>query len=274
MMDGIWDDGEWISWGEINQHIYEQEKRDELKQRGITDEKYLREEMARDGDETTLVEELLHASVQYHKVHKRYLAPYSFFKKHVDALCLDPEELEDVMSDEHSESEYSSPDYFFARDVERYKKGELIHTRSTPPISHGWLLSFAERYYQEYSQHLPIYGEIGERYAADRFGFTQNPALAQGSDGRMKKPESDHTKASVLIEVKTITPIKKEPYITVKRAGNWGVLAIVKIDENMRIEGKLIKRSLLLKGQDDYIRVHWDDYTSDHLELSPEYQII
>lgn len=270
-MDGIWDDGEWISWDYINQQIYEQEKRDELRQRDISDENHLREEMVRD-HETTLIEELLHASVQYHKVHKRYLAPYNFFKKYVDKLNLNPDKLEFVMSDSYCKYKYSSPDYFFARDVELYKKGQLIHTRSTPPISYGWLLSFADRYYTTYEQHIPIYGEIGERYAADRFGISQHPPMTQGSDGVMTKPGSE-AKATILVEIKTITPIKSEKYVTVKRAGNWGVLAIVKIDEQFRIDAKLINRARLPKGTDSHIRVNWDEYKSDHMEISPEYYL-
>ncbi|SHK08910.1 hypothetical protein SAMN02745181_3230 [Rubritalea squalenifaciens DSM 18772] len=271
-MDGIWDDGEWISWDEINTHIYLQEKRSELELRGITDEKDVLEAIARDEDETTLVEELLHASVAYYRAHNRYLAPYSFFKKHVDSLSLNPKKLKYALSDSFEDFDNISPQYLFARDVELYKKGKFNHPRTTPPISYGWLLSFADRYYKEYEQHLPIYGEIGERYAADRFGFTQNPAQAQGSDGRMAKPGHEAQLANVLVEVKTITPIKSEPFVTVKRSGNWGVLAIVKIDPDMRIDGKLIKRSRLPKGDEPHMRIHWDDYSSDHLEISPEYQ--
>ncbi|PQJ29836.1 hypothetical protein BSZ32_16010 [Rubritalea profundi] len=75
----------------------------------------------------------------------------------------------------------------------------------------------------------------------------------------------------MLVEVKTITPVKLGKYVTVKRAGNWGVLAIVKIDTQFRIDAKLIKRSRLPKGTGKFVRVYWDKYKSEHFDISPEY---
>ena len=103
--------------------------------------------------------------------------------------------------------------------------------------------------------HLPIYGEIGELYIEDRFGLIRHAPCTQGSDGKI---------GGFFVEVKTISPMRDSRQVRVKRAGNFGVLAIVKIDADYRIDAKLIKRSRLPKGESKYIRASWNEYSSDH----------
>ena len=61
------------------------------------------------------------------------------------------------------------------------------------------LIVNAKEYLEFTGRHLPIYGELGELYAARRFGIERHAPNAQGSDGRM---------GDTFVEIKTITPAK------------------------------------------------------------------
>ena len=120
------------------------------------------------------------------------------------------------------------------------------------------LIVVAKEYYEDTGRHLPIYGELGELYAERRFGIERHEPHTQGSDGRI---------GNMLVEIKTISPIKQSNKVRVKRLGNFGALVIVKIDADFRIDAKLIKRKRLPKGDGKYITVSWDTHKSDHLDI-------
>ena len=110
------------------------------------------------------------------------------------------------------------------------------------------LIKVAKDYLDLTGRHLPVYGEIGELYAERRFGITRHQPRAQGSDGRL---DDD------FVEIKTISPEKQKAAVQVKRAGNFSKLCLVKIDEDFRIDARMIDRSDLPKGTGKYIRVSW-----------------
>ncbi len=112
---------------------------------------------------------------------------------------------------------------------------------------------------EEIENGFPIYGEIGELYIESRFGMVRHEPYTQGSDGKIGQN---------FVEVKTISPLRDSRDVRVKRAGNFNVLAIVKIDCDLRIDAKLIKRSRLPKGQGKYTSAKWDDFASDHIEIA------
>lgn len=94
------------------------------------------------------------------------------------------------------------------------------------------------------------FGELGEFYAEIRYGIKRHRPCAEGSDGR---------KGNDFIEVKTITPWKVKPHVTVRRSGHFNKLVVVKIDENLMFDARIISRSALGKGNGGKAaRVSWD----------------
>jgi hypothetical protein len=94
------------------------------------------------------------------------------------------------------------------------------------------------------------FGELGEFYAEIRYGFKRHRPCAEGSDGR---------KGNDFIEVKTITPWKVKPHVTVRRSGHFNKLVIVKIDEHLMFDARIISRSALGKGDGGKAaRVSWN----------------
>lgn len=110
------------------------------------------------------------------------------------------------------------------------------------------MITMAREYLALTGRHLPIYGEIGELYAARKFGIERHKEYAQGSDGRI---------GDLLVEIKTLTPMKESDQVLVKRAGNFGAVALVKIGRDFRLEAKLIPRSALGKGEGKFMKVYW-----------------
>ena len=118
------------------------------------------------------------------------------------------------------------------------------------------MIVVAKNYLDQTGRHLPIYGELGEHYAARRFGILLHDApCEQGSDGRI---------GEMLVEIKTISPLRDSRHVRVKKSGNFGALVIVKVDADFRIDAKMIKRNRLPKPQGEYIIVSWHDYRCDH----------
>lgn len=117
------------------------------------------------------------------------------------------------------------------------------------------LIAIAKAYLEDTGRHLAIYGELGEQYTARRFGIElHQDRHAEGSDGRL---------GNSLVEVKTISPLRSTRQVKVKKSGNFGYLAVVKIDGDFRIEAKLISRKRLGKPQGDYFNVFWDAHISE-----------
>lgn len=94
-----------------------------------------------------------------------------------------------------------------------------------------------------------LWGRIGELYAAQRFGFQLTKSHSQGHDGRW---------GNELVEIKTITPFKKKPFVRVKRAGNFSMLAVVRVRPDYRFQVRVVRRDQLPKGDGGaYAVVTW-----------------
>lgn len=83
------------------------------------------------------------------------------------------------------------------------------------------------------------FGEMGEFYAEIRYGMKRHRPYAEGSDGKL---------GNDFIEVKTITPWKSKPKVAVRRSGHFNKLVVVKIDENLMFDARMISRAQLKKG--------------------------
>jgi hypothetical protein len=138
------------------------------------------------------------------------------------------------------DGEWISWDYINQQLDEQSPEGGLVED----------MILVSQQYFQETGRHLPIYGELGEHYAARRFSIElHKDSKAQGSDGRI---------GNELVEIKTISPLRRSKHVSVKASGNFGYLAIVRIDSNFQIDAKLIKRKRLGKTKNGYFVVSWD----------------
>jgi len=111
------------------------------------------------------------------------------------------------------------------------------------------LVEVAIEYKEVTGRYLPLWGELGELYAEIKFGIKRHRPKAQGSDGKL---------GNDFVEVKTISPEKRDEKVHVKRAGNFSKLLIVKISDNFQFEAKIINRSSLKKGNGKHASVSWD----------------
>jgi hypothetical protein len=69
---------------------------------------------------------------------------------------------------------------------------------------------------------LDISGSLAELIVEDEFGITLwRNSSAQGADGRER---NNH------VEIKSISPAKREEFVRVKRSGQWNVLVVVKFN--------------------------------------------
>lgn len=110
------------------------------------------------------------------------------------------------------------------------------------------LIADAKAYHARHGKVSRILGELGERYIEEQFGMVRHKRCAQGSDGKI---------GDQFVEVKTITPGKKKQQICVKRAGHFGLLAVVRIDQNYNFEARLIDRRHIQKGSGRLARLSW-----------------
>ena len=69
------------------------------------------------------------------------------------------------------------------------------------------------------------------------------------------------------VEVKTISPMKQNDKVQVKRAGNFNKLYVVKISENFFFEGRMIDRRDLKKGDGKFASVRFDNLESDEEDV-------
>ncbi|MCH9694140.1 MAG: hypothetical protein K0U72_06490 [Gammaproteobacteria bacterium] len=116
------------------------------------------------------------------------------------------------------------------------------------------LVHTAAAYKQHTGRYLNIFGELGELYAEIELGIRRNKLNAPGSDGRL---------GNDFIEVKTISPLKQDDKVQVKRKGNFNKLYVVKISENFFFEGRMIDRRDLKKGEGKFASVKFADMESD-----------
>jgi hypothetical protein len=93
-------------------------------------------------------------------------------------------------------------------------------------------------------------GEMGELFAEAKFGIKRHRRYAQGSDGKI---------GNDFVEVKTISPWKKKHMVTVKRAGHWSRLVVVRISAPWIFEAKIFDRKQLRRGNGGkHAKVSWN----------------
>ena len=112
----------------------------------------------------------------------------------------------------------------------------------------------AAAYKQHTGRYLDMFGELGELYAEIELGIKRHKLNAPGSDGRL---------GNDFVEVKTISPLKQNDKVRVKRDGNFNKLYVVKISENFFFEGRMIDRRDLKKGEGKFASVKFGDLESD-----------
>jgi hypothetical protein len=111
------------------------------------------------------------------------------------------------------------------------------------------LLSLASELENEAGKVSPLWGRIGELYAAFRYGIRLSRKNAQGHDGRI---------GNDLVEIKTITPLKRKPFVRVKRAGNFNKIAVVWIRPDLQVEVRMVRRDRLTTGNHgSYFKLSW-----------------
>ena len=101
------------------------------------------------------------------------------------------------------------------------------------------LVDNAEIYYNKTGRYLPIFGELGEIFAEITFGIERHKPNTPGSDGKI---------GNDFVEIKTITPDKREKKVEVKRKGNFNKLIIVKINHFFEFDAQMIDRKDIPKG--------------------------
>ncbi len=116
------------------------------------------------------------------------------------------------------------------------------------------LIELAKTYLNVTGRHLPIYGELGELYGEIKYGIKRHKAYAPGSDGKI---------GNDFVEIKTISPHKSNNKVSVKRAGNFNKLLIVKVTDDFKILSKMIDRKDLKKGKGKFAKTTWKDTQSN-----------
>jgi len=109
------------------------------------------------------------------------------------------------------------------------------------------LVETARNYVEVTGRHLPIFGEL---YGEAKYGIKRHKPFAQGSDGKLGKD---------FVEIKTISPLKSDSTVLVKRAGNFSKLLIVKISENFEFKAKMLDRKSLRKSSGKHIKAKWSE---------------
>lgn len=116
------------------------------------------------------------------------------------------------------------------------------------------LVHTASNYKDHTGRFLDIFGELGELYAEIQLGIRRHKPNTPGSDGRV---------GNDFVEVKTISPLKQDDKVRVKRKGNFNKLYVVRISENFYFEGRMIDRRDLKKGDGEFASVRFGDLESD-----------
>lgn len=112
------------------------------------------------------------------------------------------------------------------------------------------LVGTAKNYFEVTGRHLPIFGELGELYGEVKYGIKRHKPFTQGSDGKL---------GNDFVEIKTISPLKSNSTVSVKRGGNFSKLLLVKISEDFEFKGKMLDRKSLRKGTGKHIKAKWSD---------------
>ncbi|PLK22265.1 hypothetical protein C0V72_15880 [Porphyrobacter sp. TH134] len=115
------------------------------------------------------------------------------------------------------------------------------------------LLAVAQDYHHLTGRHLQVYGDLGELYGTIAHGIKLHRNYAQGSDGKI----GNH-----FVEVKTITPFKKNDAIVLDLKGNFSKVLIVKIDADFEVQSRLVDRKSLPKARGDKLKLNWSAFAS------------
>ncbi|KTE75066.1 hypothetical protein [Sphingopyxis sp. A083] len=147
---------------------------------------------------------------------------------------------------------WSELDYHFQQQQlrERYPDADL----SLIPIFED-LLATAEDYFHLTGRHLQVYGDIGELYGAITYGIRLHRNYAQGSDGKL---------GNDFVEVKTITPFKRNDVVELNMSRNFSKVLIVKISADFEVSGRLIGRRALPKSKKDRVLLDWAQFDDSH----------
>jgi hypothetical protein len=101
------------------------------------------------------------------------------------------------------------------------------------------ILAAKNHYENTLDEISPDWGPIGEAYLAEAFEVKLCSRHTEGHDGRL---------GDELIEIKTITPHKRRAFVTVKRGGNFSVLAVVRITRDSAVAVRFVRRDQLPRG--------------------------
>lgn len=91
-----------------------------------------------------------------------------------------------------------------------------------------------------------MFEELNEIFAEISFGIKR--LRAKGADGKTDNK---------FVEIKTITPEKKKPAVSIKRAGNFSKLVVIKNNNKFNFEGRIIDRKSLSKGTGELATISW-----------------
>ena len=141
-----------------------------------------------------------------------------------------------------------------------YTLQEPSESGPTPPVADKELRDIFEvlvhtaaAYKEHTGRYLDIFGELGELYAEIQLGLKRHKLNTPGSDGCLGRD---------FVEVKTISPLKQDNKVRVKRSGNFNKLYVVKISENFFFEAKMIDRRFLKKGEGKFASANFDTMSS------------
>ena len=119
------------------------------------------------------------------------------------------------------------------------------------------LVDAAIEYRDMTGRHLPLFGELGELFAEIKYGIRRHRPGATGSDGKL---------GDEFVEVKTISPDKKRSKVSVKRAGHFGKLVVVKISANYEFAARMVDRKKLSKGSGKKASISWESMPESESE--------
>jgi hypothetical protein len=120
------------------------------------------------------------------------------------------------------------------------------------------LLAAAQDYHSLTGSHLQVYGDLGELYGAIAYGIKLHRNYAQGSDGKL---------GNDFVEVKTITPFKRNDTVTLNLNRNFSKILIVRINADFEVQGRLLDRKTLPRPKGHHLRLKWADLATDTVDF-------
>lgn len=156
-----------------------------------------------------------------------------------------PEQIADAAACGYNPWEWGPDD----EDDEEFAASRLLVDSALAMIFKS-LVDNARSYHSLTGRYLQIWGELGELYAEVNYGIKRHKPHTRGSDGKL---------GNDFVEIKTISPEKDGEQVQVKRAGNFNRLLVIKITEQFKFEGRMVKRKGLSKGEGAYARVSWSN---------------